>query len=54
MLQEGLQEPDVQDGIEYWKTQSADYDGVLGELLPLTLSRVDRDKDSIQVDLGTA
>ena len=27
-----LPEPDVQDGIQYWNTQSADYDGVLGEL----------------------
>lgn len=46
MPQEGLQEPDVQDGIEYWKTQSADYDGVLGERALLILSRIDRDKDS--------
>ena len=25
-------QPDVEDGIEYWNTQPASYDGVLGEL----------------------
>lgn len=33
-----LLEPDVQDGIEYWNTQPASYDGVLGELSHPTLS----------------
>ena len=28
---EADQDPDVQDGIEYWNTQPASYDGVLGE-----------------------
>ncbi len=25
------EQPDVEDGIQYWTTQSADYNGVLGE-----------------------
>jgi protein N-terminal methyltransferase len=38
---EADQDPDVQDGIEYWNTQSADYDGVLGELVPpSSISRI--------------
>ncbi|PPQ63076.1 hypothetical protein CVT24_005931 [Panaeolus cyanescens] len=33
--------PDVETGIEYWNTQSADYDGVLGGYGTGTLPRVD-------------
>lgn len=38
---EVLPEPDVQDGIEYWNTQPASYDGVLGGFGNGSLPRVD-------------
>lgn len=28
---ESVPDPDIEDGIEYWKTQPASLDGVLGE-----------------------
>ncbi|KIP09529.1 hypothetical protein PHLGIDRAFT_102746 [Phlebiopsis gigantea 11061_1 CR5-6] len=38
---QNIPEPDVQDGIEYWNTQSADYDGVLGGFGSGSLPRID-------------
>jgi hypothetical protein len=42
---ESIPDPDIEEGIEYWKTQPASLDGVLGELkrVPKPRSRLTAD-----------